>query len=212
METRAGHWWVAVGFLNHQKYKELYPEKQEEYKKFRRAKGFFYNIVMFFVDAFLDTQQFSHCELCLPLKSTREQVLAFGVTQKDGCFAQKRSFANNDSYEWIGLRLDSEQQYLDLVQFCDAQEGKTWSIAAAQRSMCFPVNNPQMNGDWWCGSFVIASLKKVGFFKGYHAYNWTIDEIYEFLSKHQKRTWELLPSSMRAMKKLEIEGSKLGTE
>lgn len=195
--------WVGVAFL------KSTPTsgdtgKQIEYEEFKRMRGCMYNWSLWLMDLYVSTKRFSHCEIALPCENDPSQLLAYTVTQKDGCIVVMREFLN-PNYKWICLRLESYSDYKKIVKFCDKQLGKPWDRNAAQCSVFWPTFNKKEDGNWWCASLVVAALKKVGYLKHYSPYNLEIDEIHDLLLSIDplKRIVGNTPSLYRAVQQLE---------
>ncbi len=141
------------------------------------------------IDMYNASQKYMHCEIAFFLKEDNEiDVLAFGAASELGVFRKKRTFSN-PSYRYIFLET-TRAQALEIYHFCDSCVGQQYDIVGVQWSkfwLSLPYEDENGNRTWWCSSFVVCALQRIGLFNTVLPYVIDIDDIISVLERHRLR-------------------------
>lgn len=182
--------WMGIACVIRKKNME---EKREEYIQMAEnmSKQSFWNRCWFnLMEYYLSTKMYSHCELAFPLSNGN--VVCYTATRQNGVCEMERAF-NNNYYEWFDLEVTMEEAK-KVQRFCKSQLGKIWDEKSAKSSVLFPVVNEKRDGNWWCCSFVVAALQKIGIIKYYNPYSLDIDDLVLLIKQSKRRKIALNPT------------------
>jgi hypothetical protein len=190
--------WVAIVFMNRQVDEQLNgrnfdiesqkPKKISLFKQVRRR----------LIQWYISGQSFSHIEIAFPEDSPKKKCLSFSAYGKTGLEMKERTY-ENPAYELIYISVTSAER-AQIQTFCEAsvcvsneirerggrsvydESGMFWS-------QIWPVYN---DSKYWCLTFVVRALQKIGMFAYVKAETFTIDDAMAYLQLH-KRSLKGLP-------------------
>lgn len=131
---------------------------------------------------------YSHVELCFIKPSLNvtdmESYSAYSHTTP-AVVVQDRSFSN-DCYEYIFLKVN-EKQRRECRKFLHDQLGKNFDFKGSIRSPFFSRTDVDYES-WYCCSLITEALISCGLLGGIRSNSIEIDDLYDILNNHSKKT------------------------
>lgn len=190
---------IAIACLNRKRHEEEKLNKINDTKEYPITnKPFLVRIRDSIIDFYASYQEYCHIEIAFPIENSKTgECYSYSVYSDDYPHIKKRKRTfSNPAYDWISLCV-SEKEYETVERFCS---NKT-AYAEITREKIYDENSLFLSQIWpvtkenryWCVSFVIEALQKIGMFKYYNKNTFTVDEAVAILRKHNRKSISIKP-------------------
>lgn len=178
------HTWIGFAYVDRLTEMEINKELHKD-EKYNTEKSAFATAYELITNLYVGNQRFVHCEIVFPMTDSEEtgEYLAYGVFSNVGVFCKKRTY-KNPAYRIIYLRISPMESQI-ARDFCAPLVGKPFDAVGMRWSPIWPqkVDNTR----FYCISFSMTVLRRIGILKTYPPTSLDTDDIVELLDNHPRK-------------------------